>query len=157
MLSMFRNCESATDQEIQNTLHRLFKSSPQGQISIQDNQGPQGQSILTTQIHQGEIQSMNEDSGPQGTISSILGPTAISKIQLGNSLKNNLHTALQSESPYSEILQDLSGGTRQIIKNNLIFKRMNRMLVIHDQNQDAELDFWRIVVPKTNEIKERIV
>ena len=80
----------------------------------------------TTQLPQGEIQLMNDDSGPQGTISSILAPTAISKIQLDNSLKNSLHTALQSESPYSEILQDLSGGTRQIIKNNLIFKRMKQ-------------------------------
>ena len=76
---------------------------------------------------------------------------------MDNSLKNSLHTALQSETPYSEILQDLSGGTRQIVKNNLIFKRMNGMLVVHDQNQDTELDFWRIVVPETNEIKERIV
>ena len=73
-------CTTVTDQEIQNALYQLFKSSPQGQISIQDNQGPQGQSILTTQLPQGEIQSMNEDSGPQGTISSILAPTAISKI-----------------------------------------------------------------------------
>ena len=31
------------------------------------------------------------------------------------------------------------------------------MLVVHDQNQDTELDFWRIVVPETNEIKKRIV
>ena len=87
----------------------------------------------------------------------FLAPTAISKIQLDNSLKNSLHTALQSESPYSEILQDLSGGTRQIIKNNLIFKRMNRILVVHDQNQDTELDFWRIVVPEDPSIKEHIM
>ena len=110
-----------------------------------------------TELPQGEIQSIHDDSSPQGTNSSILAPTAISKIQLDNSLKNSLHTALQSESPYSEILQDLSGGTRQIVKNNLIFKRMNGMLVVHDQNQDAELDFWRIVVPEMNEIKIRIV
>ena len=84
---------------------------------------------------------MNDDSGPQGTNSSILAPTAISKIQLDNSLKNSLHTALQSETPYSEILQDLSGGTRQIVKNNLMFKRMNGVLVVHNQNQDTELDF----------------
>ena len=34
---------------------------------------------------------------------------------------------------------------------------MNGMLVVHDQNQDAKLDFWRIVVPEMNEIKIRIV
>ena len=140
-------------------LHKLFNqsvSSPQGQTKTQDNQDPQGHSTLTI-LPQGEINPTNDDPGLQGTISSILAPTAISNIQLDNSLKISLHTALQSETPYSEILQDLSGGTRQIVKNNLIFKRMNGMLVVHDQNQDTELDFWRIVVPETNEIKERIV
>ena len=34
---------------------------------------------------------------------------------------------------------------------------MNSLLVVHDQNQDADLDFWRIVVPDNPEIKEHIV
>ena len=34
---------------------------------------------------------------------------------------------------------------------------MNGLLVVHDQNQDTELDFWRIVVPENDEIKENIV
>ena len=128
----------------------MFQSisiKPQVKSKTQGNQDPQGRSILA-ELPQGEIQSINDDSGPQGTNFSILAPTAISKIQLDNSLKNSLHTELQSESPYSEILQDLSGGTRQIIKNNSIFKRMNRILVVHDQSQDTELDFWRIVGPR---------
>ena len=29
--------------------------------------------------------------------------------------------------------------------------------MVHDQNQDTELDFWRIVVPENGEIKETIV
>ena len=33
---------------------------------------------------------------------------------------------------------------------------MNSLLVVHDQNQDADLDFWRIVVPDNPEIKEHI-
>ena len=48
-------------------------------------------------------------------------------------------------------------GTRQIVRNNLIYKRMNSLLVVHDQNQDVDLDFWRIVVPDNPEIKEQIV
>ena len=42
-------------------------------------------------------------------------------------------------------------------KNNLIFKRTNRLVFVHDQNQDVDIDFWRIVVPDKNEIKEQIV
>ena len=76
---------------------------------------------------------------------------------MDNSLKNSLHSALQNEVPYSEILQELSAGTRQIVRNNLIFKRMNSLLVVHDQSQDSELDFWPIVVPENPEIKEHIV
>ena len=86
-----------------------------------------------------------------------MAATAISKIQLDNVLKDSLHSSLQNESPYSEILLELSRGMRQVSKNNLIFKRMNSLLVVHDQNQDADLDFWRIVVSDKNEIKEQIV
>ena len=52
---------------------------------------------------------------------------------------------------------ELSAGTRQVVRNNLIFKRMNSLLVVHDQNQHADLDFWRIVVPENPEIREHIV
>ena len=39
----------------------------------------------------------------------------------------------------------------------MIFKRMNSLLVVHDQNQDTDLDFWRIIVPDKQEIKKHIV
>ena len=86
-----------------------------------------------------------------------MSATAISKIQLNDTIKNSLHSFLQSEVPYSEILEELSAGTRQIVRSNLIYKRTNSLLVVHDQNQDADLDFWRIVVPDNPEIKEHIV
>ena len=59
-----------------------------------------------------------------------------------------MHSFLQHEVPYAQILEEFLGGTRQVIRNNLIFKRMNGLLVVHDQNQDTELDFWRIIVPE---------
>ena len=68
--------DKATDEDIQNPLHNLFNSSPQGNYN-----------------------SMNEDRQP-----SIISATAISKIQLDDELKTSLHSLLQSESPYSEIL-----------------------------------------------------
>ena len=42
-------------------------------------------------------------------------------------------------------------------KNNLIFKRMNGLLLVHDPKQDVDIDFWKIVVPDDFEIKEQIV
>ena len=112
-----RVSEHATNEEIQTALHNLF------------NQSPQGHSVLT-EHPQGAINLMNEDSSPQGTISrSVIAATAISKIQLDDEFKNSLLSALQSESPYSEILTELSGGVKQTRRNNLIFKT-NEQLVI---------------------------
>ena len=88
---------------------------------------------------------------------SVIAATAISKIQLDNTLTNSLYSSLQNESPYSEILLELSGGRRQVLTNDLVFKKMNGILAVHDQNEDKYLDFWRIVVPDKQEIKTHIV
>ena len=76
---------------------------------------------------------------------------------MDDEFKNYLLSALQNESPYSEVLTELSGGIKQTRKNNLIFKRMNNLLFVHDQNQDSDLDFWRIIVPEKEEIKSQVV
>ena len=124
-----RVSEHATNEEIQTALHNLFNQSPQGNSN---SQGPQGHSVLT-EHPQGVISSMNDDSSPQGTdTKSIIAATAISRIQLDDEFKNSLLSALQSESPYSEILTELSGGVKQTRRNNLIFKRMNNLLFVHD-------------------------
>ena len=122
--------ESATNEEIQAALHKLFNSGPQGP---QDQKGPQGQSVLQ-KYPQGINCSTNDNESPQGmtTNSSILAATAISKIQLDNTLKNSLISTLQTEAPYLGILNQLSTGMRQIVENDLIFKRMNSLLVVHD-------------------------
>ena len=41
--------------------------------------------------------------------------------------------------------------------NDLIFKILNSLLVVHDRKRDVSLDFWRIVVPKDEELKGQIV
>ena len=41
--------------------------------------------------------------------------------------------------------------------NDLIFKKMNGILVVRGQNQDKNLDFWRVVVLDRKEMKEHIV
>ena len=138
----------ATDEEIQKALHKLFDSSPQGKHS----QGPQDHSIFSSQSPQGTILPKNEESGPQGTEMrpKIIAATAVSQIQLDNTFKNSLHSYLQHEIPYSEIIKEIMGGAKQVVKNNLILKRMNGLLFVHDQNQDVDTDFWRIVVLITN-------
>ena len=94
--------DSATDQEIQDALHQLFKSSPQGH------------SILLGQSPRGSKFSTNKDSSPQGTDSrpTVVAATAISKIQLDNVFKSSLYFFLQHEVPYTDILKELLEGTR---------------------------------------------
>ena len=133
-------------------MYELFNSRSQGTQSPQGNQGPQGQAIFTTNSPQGEFSSTNDQ-----VKSSIISATAISKIQLDSVSKNSLHSSPQNESPYSEVLLELSGGVKQVIKNNVIFERMNGFLVIHYQSQDTDLDFWGIIFPDNDQIKEQIV
>ena len=65
----------------------------------------------------------------------ILSSTAISKIQLDPEIKNLLTSTLHREAPYSQILQELEGGARQTILNDLIFKIVKSLLMVHDRKQ----------------------
>ena len=157
MLAMFKDSEwqeNATNQEIQAALHDLFNKSPQGPSRRQDQLDPQGRLVLKYP----QDTDSDEVTSPQGktTHAAIISSTAISKIQLDWELKNLLSSALRQEAPYSQILSELEGGSRQKILNDLIFKIVNSLLMVHDQKQDASLDFWRIVVPDDEKIKGHI-
>ena len=114
-----RVADSATDDEIKAALHQLFNNGPQGPSRQQDQLAPQGHSILKYPQDTNSV----EDSKPQGTTTNkaILSSTAISKIQLDSEIKTLLSSALRCEAPYSQILEELEGGVRQTILNNLIF------------------------------------
>ena len=138
----------ASDSEIQSALHQLF------------NQGPQGQSTNDSQSQ--SVLSNNQAQCPQGNLSSefkpsIIAATAISKLQLDNSFKNSLYSLLQQEVPYSEILQELQSGRTNVKQNENMYKMLNGILLVHQLRQDAELDYWRIVVPDNKEIRDKVV
>ena len=147
--------ENATDDEIRAALHQLFNNGPQGPARQQDQLARQGHSILEYPQDTNSV----EDTSPQGktTNAAIISSTTISKIRLDSEIKNSLSSALHGEAPYSEILQELEGGARQTILNDLIFKITNSLLMVHNRKQDVNLDFWRIVVPDDERIKRRIV
>ncbi|MCV6575237.1 MAG: dUTP diphosphatase, partial [Cohaesibacter sp.] len=147
-----RVAEDATHEEIQEALHQLFKHGPQGPIVTRPQaQGQDPQDPSSSEQTRQEC--------PQGkTINaSILASTAISKIQLDDELKNSLTSALRSEVPYSELFALLEGGTKQVTRNEYTYKILNSLLMIHDQKQDVNLDFWRIIVLDDGELKRRII
>ena len=138
----------ASDSEIQSALHQLF------------NQGPQGQSTNDSQSQ--SVLSNNQAQCPQGNFSSkfkpsIIAATAVSKLQLDNSFKDSLYSLLQQEAPYSEILQELEAGRTNVKQNENVYKMLNGILLVHQLRQDAELDYWRIVVPDNKEIRDKVV
>ena len=38
-----------------------------------------------------------------------------------------------------------------------MYKILNGILLVHQTRQDAELDYWRIVVPDNKEIRDKVV
>ena len=85
---------------------------------------------------------------------SIIAAIAISKSQLDNSFKNSLYSLLQQEAPYSEILQELEVGRTNVKQNENVYKMLNGILLVHQLRQDAELDYWRIVVSDNKQIRD---
>ena len=143
-----RVSQEASDLEIQSPLHQLF------------NQGPQRQSTNYSQSQL--VLSNNQAQCPQGNFSSkfkpsIIAATAVSKLQLDNSFKNYLCSLLQQEAPYSEILQELEAGRTNVQQNENVYKMLNEILLVHQLRQDAELDYWRIVVPDNKKIRDKVV
>ena len=49
------------------------------------------------------------------------------------------------------------GQRGKTILNDLIFKIINFLLMVHDRKQNENLGFWRIVVPEDTVVKERII
>ena len=141
-----RVSEKATDEQIQSTLQKLFNSN-------QSVQGPQGHS----QCPQGSNENKSPRSVTMEDQPSVIAPTAVSKLQLDNSFRHSLYSLLSNKAPYNDIIDELESGKTQVVKKDEIYKRMNGILAVHSHHQDAEFDFWRIVVPDNVEMKEKIV
>ena len=91
------------------------------------------------------------------TKTSVIAATSISRLQLDNSFRNSLYSLLQQEVPYSEIIQELEAGRTNVGRNDEVCKMSNEILLIHQNRQDVELDYWRIVVPDNKEIRDKVV
>ena len=76
---------------------------------------------------------------------------------MDNSFRNSLDSLLMNEAPYDDIIMELENGRTQVVENDEVYKRMNGILAVHSHHQDAELDFWRIVVPSDANTKEKIM
>ena len=56
---------------------------------------------------------------------------------------------LQSEETYADIVQELQDPTQtnEVQKNDKVYKIKRRMLMIHEQTQANDYNYWRTIVP----------
>ena len=48
-------------------------------------------------------------------------------------------------------------GKTEVKKNDDVYKIRKGMLVVHQKNQSEELDFWRMIIPDDNAVKNFVI
>ena len=67
--------------------------------------------------------------------------TIVSKFQRENSFQNSLYSFFKTETPYSDIMNELESGKTQVWKAHEVYKQTNWNLTIRLDKQDSQLDF----------------
>ena len=77
-----------------------------------------------------------------------------SSINIDNSLRDRIHSLLQAEILYKEILEEMeSTGKNEFIQGKEKYKLPKKLLMIHVTGQPEEVQYWRVVVPNDLEVK----
>ena len=71
--------------------------------------------------------------------------------------KNEVYSLLKNESPFDEILKELESGRVEVKRNNEKYKMKKGILVVHREDQDDEVDYWRTVIPDSTSVKNFVV
>ena len=51
----------------------------------------------------------------------------------------------------------LEEGKTEVKRNEDVYKTRKGMLVVHQRNQNEELDFWRMIIPDDNAVKNFVI
>ena len=157
--------EDATDQQIQEALTKLFQRN----VDIKTNESVFRMS--TKSIDQVQEQALNQYSSVPSRPSDqdqfsektktnqdqIKIAVLRSGVILDVQFKNEIYSLLKNESPFDEILKELEGGRMEIKKNDEKYKIKRGMLVVHRENQDSEVDYWRTVIPDSTSVRNFVV
>ena len=80
------------------------------------------------------------------------------KIQIEDSLKQEIIEALKDDILYSKMLEEFKNtGVKEIVRGNSKFRLQRDLVVQHENEQDEVLDYWRIVVPEHAGIRDKII
>ena len=156
--------ENATDVQIQEALTKLFqknegvntnesvlKMSTKSIDQVQESVLNQYSSVPSRPSDQDQI-SVSKNNQDQVKIA-VLRSGVILDVQF----KNEVYSLLKSESPFDEILKELEGGRIEIKKNNEKYKIKKGMLVVHREDQDSDVDYWRTVIPDSTSVRNFVV
>ena len=79
--------------------------------------------------------------------------TSRSSIQLEDELKEEIHSALENEDSYGEILKEIEENDNGIItRNGTKYKESGQLLLINKTNEDDQV-YWKIVISNVDGIK----
>ena len=147
--------EKATDAQIQAALDKLFKqnsvSEGQAVLRMSTQDSTQSQEQLLNQFKP-EISIQNQDQDQSSREDqSVTEKCKISVLRSGviidAQFKNQVYSLLKKESPYDAIIAELEEGKVEVKKNNDVYRMKRGLLVVHQDNQNDECDYWRIVIP----------
>ena len=54
-------------------------------------------------------------------------------------------------------MAQLEEGKTEVKRNEDVYKIRKGMLVVHQRNQNEELDFWRMIIPDGNTVKNFVI
>ena len=171
----------ASEEQIQETLGKLFQQSQKftdsvdrdqrGQDQIRLEQGIREQyqterakhtrSTTTGNSVQSVLYSIKEDQDQAQynffqDQAVLLVQRAIITLQPG--IKQQINSLLMNEEPYSTILEEMdSNSSREMSRGRMKYRRRNGLLCINQEDQSEDVEYWRVVIPDGTDCKNKIL
>ena len=153
--------EDASDDQIQTALNRLFSQNTETEnqsvlkMSTQDN--VQHQEQLLNQIKpeisdraQAQVQCPRSSEDCKLSI-------LRSGVLIDGQFKNQIYSLLKNERPYNSIIAELEAGKIEVKEKNEVYRMKRGMLVVHQEGQNTDFDFWRAIIPDEVTVKNFIL
>ena len=147
--------EDASDEEIQSALTKLFSqnsvSERQTVLKMITQDQAQNQERLLNQFKpefQDQDQAQDQRQSDQCKLAVLR-----SGVMIDVQYKKKTYSLFKKESPFDIILAELEEGKTKVKRNEDVYKIRKGMLVVHQRNQNEELDFWRMIIPHDNAVK----
>ena len=160
LLELLRVKEDASDDEIKEALHRVFKHKSSGET--QENKivltagelvgEASGDALFRHSFLEGE-QDSEDFFFPQSTPKLMVTRASVT---VDNSLLREMMQLLRSEDPYADIISRLENETQEVLVGSLKYRLRHGFLKVH-RGDVEDGRYWKTVVPNSTDIKKRIL